>query len=160
MKSNLFSSDTLSREDSSFLKAVISTMKFNLLWFIPLCLTIIIYFIIPNVDSGYHNIRLVFHRFTWGIFFSPSAYIFFSSILATIFVPLQLLLLIITFFDRENPGYRRRYLWTVVAVLGIVVSMFVLQIIIWGSFPLPVDSKGYIHLRLIPFIPWPEQPLF
>jgi len=30
--------------------------------------------------------------------------------------------------------------------------------ILWGSFPLPVDKQGYIRIRMIPFLPWPETP--
>ena len=130
-------------------------MRFNLLWYIPLWLWIIIYFIIPDIIAGYHNIGLVFQRFTWAIFLSPSAAIFFSSILGSVLGPPLILLLIPLFFYRDNPAYRYRYLWSIVTVLGIVVSMFILQIIIWGSFPLPVDNEGYIRLRLIPFVPWP-----
>jgi hypothetical protein len=43
--------------------------------------------------------------------------------------------------------------------VAIFVTALLLQAVIWGSFPLPVDKDGYIHVRLIPFIPWPDIPL-
>lgn len=131
----------------------------NLLWYIPLSVAVLAYFIIPNITSGYHNVALVFHRFSWLIFVSPAAYLFFSGVLASVFVPAQMMLIIPVFFDPDTPAYRRRYLWSVTIVVGIAVVCFILQIVIWGSFPLPVDHEGYIHVRMIPFLPWPETPL-
>jgi hypothetical protein len=137
-----------------------SGMKANLLWYIPLSGGILIYFIIPNLTSGYQNTALVFHRFSWLLFISPSAYLFLSSVLASVFFPIQLLLLIPVFFDPETSSFNRRYLKSFAIFVGIAVSCFLIQVIIWGSFPLPLDSEGYIHLRMIPFLPWPETPLF
>ena len=135
-------------------------MRANLIWYVPLSAAVVFYFVISNAVTGYNNIALVFHQFTWAIFISPSAYLFFSCILATVFLPLQLLLMIPAFFDRSTPRYGQRYLLSFAIVVGIAVACFILQIIIWGSFPLPVDQDGYIHVRMIPFLPWPDTPLF
>lgn len=135
-------------------------MRGNLLWYIPLSIAVFAYFVIPSISSGYHNITLVIHRFSWLIFVSPAAYLFFSCVLASVFVPVRIMLLIPAFFDPQTRTYNRRYAWSVSAVVGIAVVCFILQVIIWGSFPLPVDHEGYIHVRTIPFIPWPEMPMF
>ena len=76
------------------------------------------------------------------------------------FLPLQLLLMIPRFFDTNVPANTKDYFWSLVVAVVIVLSAILLQAIIWGSFPLPVDKDGYIHLRMIPFVPWPDSPLF
>lgn len=141
-------------------RILVGTMRFNLVWYVPLCIWIVLYIIIPNLTSGLHNVALVFHRFSWGIFFSPSAYVFFSAVITSVFLPLQLLLVVLSFFDPDVPLSRRRHLWSFAVVVVIVLSALLLQAVIWGSFPLPVDKDGYIHVRMIPFIPWPDSPLF
>jgi len=138
----------------------ISHMRTNLIWYIPVSAGMVFYFVIPNAVSGYHNITLVFHHFTWGIFISPAADLFFSCVLASVFLPLTLLLIIPAFFDPGASGYNRRYLLSFAFFIGIPVVCLILQVIIWGSFPLSVDQEGYTHLRMIPFLPWPETPLF
>lgn len=145
-------------DDKGFLSLLFTTMGFNLIWYLPLCLGILFYFIIPNVKSGYQNIAVVFQRFTWAIFFSPSSYLFLGSLIASVLLPLKLLLLIPIFFDKNISTYKRRYLSSFGVVVGIAISCVLLQIIIWGSFPLIVDKNGYIHIRIIPFFPWPETP--
>ncbi|WP_372522376.1 hypothetical protein [Sulfuricaulis sp.] len=142
------------------MSSLISLMRANFIWYLPLSVAVVFYFVIPDVTSGYHNVVLVFHRFSWAIFISPSAYLFFTCVLASVFLPLLLLLMIPTFFDRDSSTYSRRYLWSLTIVIGIAIACFILQVIIWGSFPLPVDHEGYIHLRMIPFLPWPETSLF
>jgi hypothetical protein len=135
-------------------------MRLNLVWYVPLCLLVLFYFVVENALSGYENIRLVFARFFWGIFFSPSAYFFLGSILTSVILPIRLLLLIPMFFDRSSEAYGRRYLWSLCVVLAILVSAALLQILIWGSVPLTVAKDGHIHMRIFPFVPWPDYPLF
>ena len=141
------------------LTGLFANMRFDLIWFVPLCAAILFYFIVPNITSAYHNILLMFDRFTWGIFVSPSAYVFISAIVGSVGLPVVLLLLVPIFFNQDASGYKRRYLLSLGVAIDIVLSSLLLQVIIWGSFPLPVDKEGYIHLRLIPFFPWPETPL-
>jgi hypothetical protein len=137
------------------------TMRLNLLWYIPLFTAVVACFIIPDITSGYHNIVIVFHRFDWFIFCSPAAYLFFSSVLASVLFPVQMMLMILTFFaDAQTSLYHRRYLYSFAVVVGIALVCIILQVLIWGSFPLPTDNAGYIHFRMIPFFPWPEPPLF
>ncbi len=135
-------------------------MRANLAWYVPLVVAVLFYFVIPDITSGFNNIRLVFHRWSWGIFISPAAYIFFTSVLASVLLPIQLLLAIPIFFDSAGPMYPRRHKLSLAVAVGLAVACFLLQLLIWGSFPLPVDSEGYIRLRLIPFLPWPEHPFF
>lgn len=150
----------LSASQRGSMRSLFSTMRTNLIWYIPLGAVVLYYFVIPNITSGYHNVTLIFKHFSWLLFISPAAYVFFSCVVASVFLPIQLILMVAMFFDREFPAYSRRYLWSSVVVVGIAVACFILQVIIWGSFPLLVDHEGYIHVRMIPFLPWPESPLF
>jgi hypothetical protein len=146
-------------DEGNWLYVLVRGMKFNLIWYIPLSAWVLLYFVVPNFNSGLENIRLVFHRFSWSLFFSPAAALFFSAIVASLFVPFQLLLVIPGFFAAESIGCIKRYVWSLGVVVAIFVTAILLQAVIWGSFPLPVDKDGYIHVRLIPFIPWPDIPL-
>jgi hypothetical protein len=147
-------------DETGWFRVRTRTMGFNLLWYVPLGVWVVFYFIIPNAVSGFHNVALVFRRFTWSLFFSPSAYVFFGAVFTSIFLPFQLFLMVPAFFDSEVLAYRRPYLWSLCMVITIAISAILLQAIIWGSFPLPADKDDYIHLRMIPFIPWPDMPLF
>jgi hypothetical protein len=143
-------------DNENAIRAIVHVMRYNLLWYLPVAAWVVWYFIVPNVASGYQNVRLVFHHFTWAIFFSPSAYIFFSAVILSIFLPFRLLLFIPLLFVPDVQTYKRRYVWSFGIVVVIVISALLIQGVIWGSFPLPASKDGYIHLRMIPFIPWPE----
>ena len=132
-------------------------LRFNLIWYIPLCLWVIFYFVVPSGVSGYQNIKLSLRYFTWIYLISPSAYVFFSMILASVVLPLQLLFYIPLLFSKDTVNYKK-YLYSVLIIIGIAVSAVLLQLIVWGSCPYEFDSNGYEHLRMIPFIPWPRLP--
>jgi hypothetical protein len=63
-------------------------------------------------------------------------------------------------FEIKREASRRLLLTAVLVVAAIWVSEIFLQFLIWGSFPLPVDAQGNERLRLIPFLPWPNQPFW
>jgi hypothetical protein len=140
--------------------ALLAAMKFDLLWYVPLSLLVVYYIVVQNAVSGYENIRLVIGRFFWGIIFSPSTYFFFGSILVSVILPIQLLLLIPMLFNKSDAAYRRRYLWSLCVILGIIASSAIIQILIWASVPLTVAQDAHIHMRIFPFVPWPDYPLF
>ena len=142
---------------------IVKSMRANLIWFIPLAVAGL-FIAFQNIMSGYYNVVLYFDRLSWGAFFlsafSPSVYLFFSASFTSAILPL-FVLGIPAFFDQSNQNlYRRRYLFSIGLVLSIIILGFILEVLIWGSFPLNVGKDGYIHLRLIPFFPWPETPLF
>ena len=140
--------------------AMLSGMRANLIWYIPLGVFVLFYLVIPNIVSGYHNIALVIRRFSWLLFLSPAAYLFFACVFLSIALPVQMTLFIPAVFDPQFPRYRRRYLVSFLIAAGIFAVCVVLQAVVWGSFPLPVDRDNHIHVRMIPFWPWPETPLF
>lgn len=127
----------------------------DLLWFLPVCVGVTLYFEVANITSAYHNLALVYRRWSWALFFSPAAATFFGATLTSMWLPIYILLISFTLFDRTGPSYRRRYWWSAAVVVGIAASSALVQLIIWGSFPLPADSDGHVHLRMIPFFPWP-----
>ena len=136
------------------------SLGFNLFWYVPVCIWIFLYFVLQNILTGYKNIVLAWTHLTWGLFISPSAYIFFAVTIASIVLPLQYLTFIPMFFSSENEGlYKKRYLYSFLIIIGIIAAMFLLQIIIWGTFPLDIDKNGYEHLRMIPFFPLPEHSI-
>ena len=136
---------------------IVTMMRLNLLWYFPVGLAVMSFFVVPNFNSGYHNVALVFSRFSWVIFLSPAAYMFFSCVLWSVIMPFQLLLIIPSFFGADSGFYQRRYLWTIAVLVSLVAACVVQQVIIWGAFPLPADTNGIIRLRIIPFLPWPDS---
>ncbi len=72
----------------NWLFVMVRVMRFNLLWYVPLAASVFFYFVVANFNGGLHNIRLVFHRFSWALFFSPAAALFFSAIIASVFIPM------------------------------------------------------------------------
>jgi hypothetical protein len=139
-----------------------STMSFNAIWYIALFGWVIYYFVIPDAISAYANAKLVFKYFSWLLFISPSAAFCLTLTLAAIFLPIVLMLYIPTYFERtdENTAFRKRYIYTIVTVVAIWLAVLLIQFLIWGSFPIGFDKENYVHIRMIPFIPWPEAPMF
>jgi hypothetical protein len=135
-------------------------MKLNLLWYCPLVVSVFVLLVVPNARSGYYNVVLVFRRLSWGLLFSLSANMLFSSLLCSLFVPLRLLLFMPLFFEPTLSNYRRRYWFSLGLVAVIVIADVVFKVLMWGSFPLLVDKNGYERLRFIPFFPWPDAPKF
>jgi len=154
--------ETKNAGDEGYFKAIVSSLRWNLTWFIPVSIWVISRFVIPNAISAYQNFSLFFHEKWWLALLSPSAYIFEAAAFASVLSPLQLLSYIPVFFvnDPENSSYKRRYLWAACLVILIPISCVLIQYIIWGSFPFHTDKQGYGHLRMIPFIPWPQSPFF
>ncbi|HVS88396.1 MAG TPA: hypothetical protein VHF01_09260 [Candidatus Acidoferrum sp.] len=130
----------------------------NRIWYAFLWLVLAAFFV-PLLHMHYDVCRLELRRFTWGLFFSPSAYVFVGAMLSTIFFPIKILSMIpIAFVDDEsNELFKKRYGFSLLAVLAICVGEFFFLTLMWGSFPLEVDSQNYVRLRLIPFFPWPSR---
>jgi hypothetical protein len=134
----------------------IFTIWYGLLW------VALIMALLPILRLDYELIQTEFRRWTWAIFISPSAYVFFSALVGSLVGPFQMLLLVPVFFVKEtgdgqvNGMYKRRYIWTLFVILGIVAAEIAILTLMWGSFPLDVDAQHRVRLRMIPFIPWPE----
>ena len=90
---------------------------------------------------------------------------FVGAMLGTIVLPVQVLSMIPLLFVRDEsnteffkPKYVfTRYGFTFLALLAICVGELILVTVMWGTFPLEVDSQNYIRLRMIPFFPWPAR---
>ncbi len=74
----------------------------------------------------------------------------------SMFLPLRLLLYIPLFFGHNLSSYKHRYFWSLCVVLAVAICSALLELIVFGSFPLPAEKDGYLHIRFIPFIPWPD----
>lgn len=135
-------------------------MGWNIIWYVALWVWIVFHYTIPSVISGYHNLKMCFSHFTFALFISPSAYLFYGTIFALVLMPLGWLLVIPNFFVNapDNDFYKKRYLWTGLTIIGILVIVYLLPLILWGAFPIDVGKDHYIYIRMIPFFPWPERP--
>lgn len=146
--------------DSHFFPLVARTMRWHLLWYVPLGGCTVTEIVWPNMLSGFGNLGVVARHFSWILFFSPSAYVCLGSVFGSVILPIVLFLMIPGFFEHGMPVYGRRYLASFGIILAIVLSALLLQVVIWGSFPLANDDAGYVHVRMIPFIPWPSTSPF
>src|SRR5438128_9585456 len=116
-------------------------MGYNRIWY-ALLWVMLVMFLASIVRFDWLTLRLVLHRWSWGVLLSPAAYLYFTSLISTIFFPVQMLSVIPTYFDMKATGlYSRRYKWTLLTLVGICAGEFLILALIWGSFPLEVDSS-------------------
>jgi hypothetical protein len=132
-------------------------MRWNLLWYAPLFAFVVWYFGVANAKAAYDNISLVFRHWTWMLLLTPSAYLFFSTAVYSVFLPIHFMLFIPVFFspDAKGPTYARRYLFSFLVLLALIVALVVTQLVIRDSFPLCWPADGIERLRLVPFLPCP-----
>jgi hypothetical protein len=134
-------------------------LGWNLIWYVPVCIWFCAYFLLRNLSNAWRFVVLIHERWSWGFFISPSSAVFVSAILFSLSYPIQSLLLIRGFLlDTEVGSPMRRYSYAAATVVGTFALALIVEAVIWGSFPLDVDAKGIGHLRLIPFVPWPDRP--
>jgi len=110
--------------------------------------------------EAYRYGRVVLSHFAWPMLLSPACYLWFSVSLASIVLPFQGLAFIRVLFNPGVQEYKHRYRRSVVTFAFVILLIFLTLVVAWGSFPLDTDSAGAIHLRMIPFLPLPSQPLF
>jgi len=129
-------------------------MGYHLLWYIPCAFVILLLTAIPNLLCVSDYIVTFFKRFHWAVFLSPSALVFINAAWFSVVAPSLALFL----FPKIYSKTPKRKFWMPMAFFaGILLISIISEIAMWGSFPLPVDKDNYIHIRMIPFIPWPEE---
>ena len=130
----------------------------NRIWYVFLWLVLAVFFV-PLLYMHYDICRLELRRFSWGLFISPSAYFFAGAMFSTMVFPIKILLMIPLLFidDESNELFKKRYSYSLLAVLAICAGELLFLTLMWGSLPLEVDAQHYVHLRLIPFFPWPAR---
>jgi hypothetical protein len=121
------------------------------LWFVPLCLSVLLLAERHTVLFGLSLTNLAWHRWSWGALFSPSAAFCLSVILFSVFVPLRILLVVYLLVLAKQP-----WSWVIFLSLAVLVLPSLTDFLIWGSFPFTIDSEGVARLRMIPFLPWPD----
>ena len=133
-------------------------MGWNLIWYVPLCLAVL-FVLWSNLHFDWVVFRTARARWVWAALLSPSAALCFSSLIANLLLPFQLVLLIPGLFDPGEPDvYSKRYRYALMAIVGIFVIPLLVEAVVWGSFPFNYDPDGTGRLRLIPFVPWPTNP--
>ena len=127
------------------------------LWFLPLCLTVLLVIELHTVDYVIGILKLSYQRWTWGVLFSPSADFCAFVMIYAVWWPL-LGLWLIALLVKTGDGLRTKklVLYSVLIVVGIFLVPIIAEPLMWGSFPFNIDDQGVSRLRLIPFIPWPE----
>lgn len=133
-------------------------LGWNLLWYVPVCIWFCAYFLLRNLSNARRLVSLIHERWSWGFFISPSSAVFLAAMIFSLFYPVQSLLLIRNFMLAPEIGTSRRYCYVVATVIGTFVLAIIVEAVIWGSLPLELDARGVGHLRLIPFLPWPDRP--
>jgi hypothetical protein len=87
----------------------------------------------------------------------PSAYLFVGLLLYAVLMPIQFMLFIPNFFlSPDAATYDRRYLFSILVVFALIVSLFIIQLAISTSFPLCWPSDGFERIRMVPFLPCPK----
>ena len=135
---------------------------YNRIGYALISIFVVLYFVVPTARFDYSLLRIELGRVNWSsilpLSWSLSFYLFDGVLFASIAFPFTILGVIPKFFERENSSlYRRRYLWTLLALLAIYPVEFLFVFLLWGSLPLDVDPQHYIHIRIIPFWPWPQR---
>ena len=101
---------------------------------------------------GYHCAAIILERWTWSLLLSPAAYFYFGSLVTCVSMPMQ------WWVATKNSGGTWQHKAGTLAV--IVFFLFLLHVLVWGSVPLAYDVSGREHIRILPFIPWPDQPFW
>jgi hypothetical protein len=132
--------------------------RFDLLWYLSLCLVTVAVIVIPSGLLAFGNLRSLYRHFTWGLLISPSCIVFLCLTGTSIFLPLNLLSSIPIIFS--EPSFAKKLTFTLRTIALIVGLSILIQIVLWGAYPLGYDADGREHLRLIPFLPWPRLSFF
>jgi cytochrome bd-type quinol oxidase subunit 2 len=122
-------------------------LKWNLLWYIPLCLTVLL-LLIRNASYDWEVIKIAHQRWVWAALVSPSAALCFGVLSLNLLIPFQLTVMVSAYFNDESESlYQKRYLLTCLTVVAIVLVPLVVEFIVWGSFPFNIDAHGNGRLR-------------
>lgn len=124
------------------------------LWFGPLCVVVLWFFETYAVAHALQVTTLFFHRWNWLVLFSLATEFFSAAVMASVQVPPAGLMLIYWRLKGRNLSLG----FVIATLVGVVGSLFLTDFVIWTSFPLPVDANGLGHVRMIPFLPWPDGP--
>lgn len=112
-----------------------------------------------NAVYDWQVVKTAYDRWTWAVFFSPSAALCLAALVMNLQMPIQLTMLISTYFGESSSGmFRKRYLFTCFTIAAIFIFPLLVECVVWGSFPFNFDANGVGRLRLIPFLPWPSNP--
>lgn len=121
------------------------------LWFVPLCVLVLLLVERHTVLLGYEALELAWQRWSWGVVISPSADFCLSVIAFSVIFPLYGLVTMGLLV-----AARQQWRWVLLMTALIVLLPTVTDLLIWGSFPFTFDTEGVARLRIIPFIPWPS----
>ena len=119
-------------------------------WFLPLWVMVLSLVERHTVAYGFAILKLGYERWSWAIFFSPSAYFCLKVLAASISLPvlgLALVALVVKNPADSNLNARQRWLYSVLLIIGIFLLPFISEVLMWGSFPFTFDNQGVSRLR-------------
>jgi hypothetical protein len=126
---------------------------------LPLGVLWVLFLIVPGIAMTYADARLLLRRWDWFVLASPAFYVFLASSITKVLLPLQAFLAVPA---AAVEAYRQGGLgqgWRAAASLMALILVVVVgaHVVSWGAFPLEVDDERAIHIRMIPFFPWPAR---
>ena len=139
------------------------TSPWHWLWYGPL-----IGLVLPLVE--WHTLRYALavlatarERWDWGGLTSPSADFCWTVVIGSVILPLVGAIsasasLFVAGISSAETRQRTRCAHALLILAGIAILPFLTDFLIWGSFPFTFDRDGVGHLRMIPFVPWPDWP--
>ena len=133
-------------------------LAWNWLWFLPLCFVVLCFVESYSVSHAIDIAKLAYQRWSWFGLFSPSAAFCYSAMCASVLLPIYWLGAIAAIMIDDIRDMPKRLLNSFLVAAMILGLPLLTDALIWGSFPFPVDAEGRMHLRLIPFVPWPSLP--
>jgi hypothetical protein len=120
-------------------------------WFLPFCVLVLLLIERHMVVFGFAVLKLAWERWDWGALISPSAAFCWGVVAFSVVFPVYSLGIIGFVVAARQQGR-----WILLLAVMILLSPFVTDTLLWGSFPLTFDNQGVPRLRQIPFIPWPS----
>jgi hypothetical protein len=140
----------------------VSLLRWHWLWFLPFLGYVIVAVERTAIISSYVQARFAFYNLTFGTIFllllSPSADLCVILNTCSLILPIAWLgwLFHILTVPRGTITIRYRMVYSVLIILGIFAVPFIIEVLIWGSYPIVFDDQGFEHIRMIPFFPWPH----
>lgn len=133
-------------------------LRWNLVWYLPLMAAMLI-FLMSNVGFALRAGAAFFNEFSWAVVISPANWLFWSAIATLVIAPAGGGLLIANIGSHRLSSHEMMAAAARMTVM-ILIACVVAGVLAWGAFPFFAGSDGYIHIRMIPFLPWPHTSFF
>ena len=118
------------------------------------------YFFFEFIDGERGLFTRLSHEFVWAALLNAvcAAVVLLALRVRSNALPVHFMLFIPRFFsaDADKPTYDRRYLFSVLVLLALILGVFLTLLANRQSFPLCWPANGVERIRLVPLLPCPE----